>query len=253
MKIADCHVHIGYFPSAKKNNKEFYYSPEYILNALHKSNIQEFIFSSFDILLFQEDISFVQDEIKQMLEISQGNGYAFAWITLEMIKKDANLNCLNNLPYSGIKLHPRESQWHNNSRELDRIFSISKEKNFSIMIHADEDYPPDIYEYFLKLYPNVKVNFAHARPINKIINIMKKYPQTYTDISFMSIDNIKFFYKEPDIISRIMFGSDIPAPARFFEQNITQYLKVRLNELLTIGEINYEDLFYNNMKKFIEL
>ena len=251
MKFADAHVHIGFFPCKAKNGELFYYSPEKVFLALQRSNISEFIFSSTDAVFYAEREAFVQKEIKKMLPISNQHGYAFCWITLDMIRRDSELSFLDVLPYSGIKLHARETDWSKNPDELHRIFKAARERYLPIMFHADDDFPPDLYEDFLSEYPDVKVCMAHARPVEKAILVMKKFRQVYTDFSFAPIENVSKLFMNKELIPRIMFGSDIPAPQRFIDQDIDSYLEERLKELSCFYCHPYRDVFFSNMKHFL--
>ncbi|MBQ7208547.1 MAG: amidohydrolase family protein [Lentisphaeria bacterium] len=252
MKFADAHVHIGFFPCEAKKGKLYYYSPEEVFQSLYDAKIGEFIFSSTDAVFFTEHQSFVQDEIRKMLLISNGRGHAFCWITNEMAEHDPDFTFLDALPYAGIKLHPRESDWSKNPSGLNKIFCVAKQKSFPIMFHADDDFPPDLYTDFLQAYPDVKVCMAHARPVETIVRVMEKFRQVYTDISFAPMENVSKLFMNRELLPRVMFGSDLPAPQRFFDQDMSSYLKKILEDLSVFYLPPYRDVFCKNMKRFLQ-
>ena len=93
---------------------------------------------------------------------------------------------------------------------------------------------------------------AHARPVEKAIHVMEKFQQVYTDFAFAPVENISKLLMRKELIPRIMFGTDIPAPQRFFDQNMEQYLKKLLADLSPFYLPPYEDVFYGNMKHFLQ-
>ena len=251
MIINDAHIHIGIFPSQTEQSY-LDYSPEVIYSYISNIGIKKYIFSSAYTLdaNFNEEVE--NDLIRQMLYFGKGNAFAFYWVTQKKFLQDDKFSQIDKIDFKGLKLHSRECEWIKHPKKLERIMDIAKEREMAVILHCDDDYPPHIYEKYYQKYSEVKINIAHARPLESAMKMLNRYDNVYTDISFSPIENIKFLMSIPNISNRIMFGSDMPAPESFFNDNCCSYVQHRINQISKELSQGLDKFFHLNMMSFLK-
>ena len=78
-----------------------------------------------------------------------------------------------------------------------------------ILIHCDEDYPPTLFEPFIKAHPASLVQLAHSRPLFDTLHMLKTYPNTVCDSAMVSKESIARIQNE-GFADRIRYGTDFP-------------------------------------------
>ena len=78
-----------------------------------------------------------------------------------------------------------------------------------ILIHCDEDYPPTLFEPFIKAHPTSLVQMAHCRPICETFYMLQNYPNTVCDSAMGSKESIARIQNE-GFADRIRYGTDFP-------------------------------------------
>lgn len=131
---------------------------------------------------------------------------------------------------------------------------------------------PDNYRYVLESFPNLKINLAHFGGYDewhkylgntiddglqtwyeKICNLMREYPNVYTDISYTMFNPdlfslLKISLQDETLRNKILYGSDFymveqETTERQFLNNIRAYL----------GEEDFRQIAETNAKRFLGL
>jgi predicted TIM-barrel fold metal-dependent hydrolase len=147
----------------------------------------------------------------------------FFWYIPDYIKQGITVEAaFNNLPYKGIKIHPRAHLWEFENKihieNLCRLFDYAEQNCIPVLIHTGENGvdSPDIFEKFFREFNETKFILAHCRPLEITIKMLGKYDNVYCDSAFVPETSIQ------KIISygfgqKFIFGTDFP---------ITHYFKV---------------------------
>jgi predicted TIM-barrel fold metal-dependent hydrolase len=158
-----------------------------------------------------------------------------------MEQKIAFDKAFNNLPYKGIKLHPRAHRWNlKNKQHLDclhSLFGFANDNHLPVSIHTGEDdfEKPNFFESFFAEYEKANIILAHCRPLINTLEIFKKYDRVKGDIAFVSKENIQSIidngYKE-----RLVTGTDFPVTHYFSTayKNSNKSLKEQYQEDISV-------------------
>lgn len=148
---------------------------------------------------------------------------------------------------------------------------IKDEKN---KFFTDTYTDPDNYNYVLEQFPNLKINLAHFGGFDewqkylgntmdeekitwyeKIIALIRKYPNVYTDISYTMFNPdlfnlLKLTLEDETLKNRILYGSDFymveqETSERQFLTNIRAYIGEKNFKL--IAELNPSQFLYNHL------
>lgn len=132
---------------------------------------------------------------------------------------------------------------------LYEIFSYADELQMVVSLHPSSKRYADM-EKLLTSFPNLKIVIAHLDGyglFDNVINLMKKYPNMYTDISAygaqregMLVDAVSKIGSE-----RILFGTDFPG------YNIKPFVDAVLKSGLNDNEI--DNIMYNNAVKLLKV
>lgn len=213
--ICDAHVHVGDIGD-DRTPQEF--KPAEIANILKKNGVDEFIFSSMNA---QKGLPFEvieRDAIETKETFGEG-AHAFYWLVGRFYDADPDLRALHSGLWDGVKLHELETPWvKERPRDLDRILSLLEERDVPVQFHTGEDkgcYPHELLP-FVKRHPKLRVDFAHCRPFRETINCLKECPNLFTDTAFLLPEHY------PELVAagvedRVMFGTDLPIQAGFYE------------------------------------
>jgi len=206
MQISDSHIHIGQF-------FETYYCPLEILRIVAEQGIKSCVYSSTTI----GEYSKIGKEITMASKtFSPSKFKPYLWYIPDYIKKGITAkNAFENLPYKGIKLHPKANKWDfgnkSHIKTLHSLFGYSTENNIPILIHTGNDHfeKPELFEPFFVEYPQVKFILAHCRPVYESIAMFALYKNVYGDTAFLSEKDLRKIIKA-GFGKRIMLGSDFP-------------------------------------------
>ncbi len=126
---------------------------------------------------------------------------------------------------------------------------------------------PARWEAVLKTFPNLRLNFGHFgggsnwkklknnnfdNKVLRIIDLMHRYPNVYSDVSFLMSDVeffdifIKFYNKNKILQERTLFGSDF-----FMVVTEGKYKNMRTNFRMNVGDEIFKTLAQKNPKKFL--
>lgn len=182
---------------------------------------------------------------------------------LEKLYKNGTFKYLGETSFHSMGILPTEPQF-------DDYWKVAERYQIPIGFHADagpykrnmeetpnwnEDYGnPLLLMPVFEKYPNLKIYLMHypGRYYNECIEVMKKYPQVYCEISAVSMfapkerwePRVKKLYDE-GLGDRLMFGSDYVGTIR---KNIEIIYNI---EWLT--DEQKRDIYYNNAAKFLNL
>lgn len=247
--ICDSHVHVGKY-------YETYTSPERLIELTKALNLNRYAVSSTTIC--DENYSKVLNEIEYLIIHDALRVDPVLWVTPHLIKEDKKLNefIISGIRWKCLKIHPElhPKVWNEDNSLFDDLISLAWDLKLPVLIHTGGYVYSmiHIWEEKLKLYPYQKFIFAHCRPFDQAVPILKKYPNAYGDLAF--IDELDF----PRLISeniwnKILWGSDIPINEYFFKnistkEYYTQRMEI-LKEILTVEQLdtitfkNYHTLF----------
>jgi predicted TIM-barrel fold metal-dependent hydrolase len=163
------------------------------------------------------------------------------WFIPDYIKQGVTIeSVMKNIPYGGFKLHPYNDKWtfaedKKQNEVLHTIFHYAGENDLPILIHTGESGvdSPDRFEKFFEEYPAARVILAHGRPIDKTIEMMRRFDNVECDTAFMSEESVHALVSA-GLASRVLLGSDFP---------ITQYMENRNNHTdITLPEQYKKDI-----------
>jgi predicted TIM-barrel fold metal-dependent hydrolase len=219
--MIDTHIHIGQF-------FETYYEPQEIYDIVSASGVQEMWFSSTTTCVQDIQYTKVEKEIKSLCDITdanQCNAFPALWYIPDYIAQGVSIEAArNNLPYRGIKLHPKAHKWDfENTAHIDTLHEIfnyaENGKVEYILIHTGEDTVNDTEQFasYFVLYPRAKIILAHCRPLEQTLRLMRQHENVSCDTAFVQKDTGQKIIAA-GFAARIHTGSDFP---------ITHYYKTK--------------------------
>jgi predicted TIM-barrel fold metal-dependent hydrolase len=208
--MRDTHVHIGQF-------YDKYYEPQKILDIVHEAGVEEIWHSSTTTCVKDVKYTTVEKEIASVCAINKYQAYPALWYIPDYISQGVLIEtALHNLPYRGIKLHPKAHHWdfenaaHINT--LHEIFDCAENGTSDyILIHIGDDTvqeTEDLSRFFAK-YPHAKVILAHCRPLEQTLRLMSQYKNVGCDTAFVEKNTVQKII-EAGFAGRIHTGSDFP-------------------------------------------
>jgi predicted TIM-barrel fold metal-dependent hydrolase len=107
-------------------------------------------------------------------------------------------------------------------KTLHSIFNFASVNQLPVLIHTGHSGIDcaDRFEKFFSEYNTVKIILAHGRPLDKAIEMMRKYKNVFCDTAFMDEKELKRII-EQGFSTRVLLGSDFP---------ITYYYKTHYPE-----------------------
>ena len=211
--MTDYHVHIGQFDKA-------YYFADRVFSALKASGVDEVYFSSTTSCLYcppKDLYEGVRGEVRDALSAAAEIGikaHALYWVVPDVhFSGISTEQAMGEIAYDGFKIHPRAQKWDLGDERIrslaEEIFSYAEKHDKMILIHCDEDYPPTLFEPFIKAHPAALVQMAHCRPICETLYMLKTYPNTVCDSAMGSKESIERIQNE-GFADRIRYGTDFP-------------------------------------------
>ena len=216
--ISDSHIHIGQFHKT-------YYEPLEILQVVAEQGVKSCVYSSTTSGEKNLRYSKIEKEISAASKIFSPSKFKpYFWFVPPYIKKGINAkNAFENLPYKGIKIHPKLSKWNfsdkKQAKAIHSLFGYASENKIPVLIHTGPDSfeKPELFEHFFFEYPSVKFTLAHCRPVYESVAMFALYKNVYGDTAFLPKEDLQKIVKE-GFGKRIVLGSDFP---------ITHYFAVK--------------------------
>lgn len=232
--ICDAHIHVGYFPRLGYQ-KPFYYSPRRMVGILNRCGVDEFIFSSTN-AIWDESGDGMHREAHEILRLAGKNAHPFFWCTLEYFQHDPHLS---NVPdfYQGLKIHGGESPWLKYPPKIQALLAIAVKRGWAVQIHTDKDAERGgmaDYERYCRMFPLLRFDFAHGSPYEQTIEILKRNHNLWVDTAFVPLPVLSRWLEVPEISTKILFGSDLPAPQRHEAISLTSYYRKIINDTLIV-------------------
>lgn len=245
MPIFDAHIHIGQF-------REQYTSPQEVVELLSSVGVGRFAVSS--TTTCEGNYAKVIDEMLEMQEVAQNRMSAVLWLLPQAIY-DGTIERMKNsgMNWLCLKIHPQlhPSFWKT-AEAQDDIANIANEIHLPLLIHTgdcDGCYPEQ-YEKTISHNPNLQIIFAHGRPIEQTISLMKKYSNVWTDTAFMPLDNIVRLCRE-GLSTRVLWGTDYPIIKYYYhsEDIKAYYLDLVCQLKHSIDQYDFDSITYQNFEQ----
>ena len=211
--MTDYHVHIGQFDKV-------YYFADRVFSALKASGVDEVYFSSTTSCLYcspKDLYEGVRGEIRDALKASAEIGikaHALYWVVPDVHFSIISIKqAMCEITYDGFKIHPRAQKWDFGDERIyslaEEVFLYAEKHGKMILIHCDEDYPPTLFEPFIKAHPASLVQLAHCRPLFDTLYMIKTYPNVFADTAMADSATVSAL-RGGSFSERIRFGSDFP-------------------------------------------
>ena len=246
--LFDAHTHVGQF-------YDLYTSPSELKHFLDSVGVERFATSSTTICA--GDYEKVMDEIKELVAICDNRFLPVLWITPPMLKDGGLFKMMDSgISWQCLKIHPQlhPMAWQGDSHEMKWVVSMASVLQMPLLIHTGEmpGCQPLLFEETISEFSNVTFILAHGRPIGETIELMKKYPNVWTDTAFMLTEQICQLCNEK-LSDRVLWGTDYPI-SKFYYPNTdmkTYYLDLvqKLKDSIChedfelITQRNFERLF----------
>jgi predicted TIM-barrel fold metal-dependent hydrolase len=219
--ICDFHIHIGQF-------REIYYEPLEVLWSVLEQDVTNCAYSSTTSGEKNLKYSKIEKEIKTAIDVFPESKFKpYFWYVPSYIKNGITAkNAFENLPYKGIKLHPKMNRWDfsdkSHAKSLRGLFGYAGENKIPVLIHTGPDAceKPEFFEPFFAEYPQVKFVLAHCRPVYESIAMFSLFKNVHGDTAFLPEDNLLKIAKA-GFGKRIILGSDFP---------ITHYFAIKFGK-----------------------
>jgi predicted TIM-barrel fold metal-dependent hydrolase len=207
---ADNHLHIGQFYEA-------YYEPLEVLRIVAEAGITDAVYSS--TTSGKDDVRYkeVEQEIAAVTARCPADRYKpFLWYIPPYIDEGIGVeSAFQNLPYRGIKLHPRAHHWDLHDKKhldcLHRLFGYARDNNVPVLIHTGEDdfERPGFFSPFFPEYPDVRFILAHCRPAPDTITMFRAHGNVYGDMAFLDSGRYNQIVNA-GFTGRLVPGTDFP-------------------------------------------
>jgi predicted TIM-barrel fold metal-dependent hydrolase len=207
---ADNHLHVGQF-------RETYYDPLEVLRVVTEAGITDAVYSS--TTSGKEDVRYTEVEREIAAVISHyppENFEPFFWYIPPYIDEGIGVkSAFENLPYGGIKLHPRAHFWNLRDKKhldcLDSLFTYARENHLPVLIHTGEDdfEKPAFFSPFFSRYSQVNFILAHCRPAQDTIAVFRAHGNVYGDTAFLLHERYSQIV-EAGFRERLIPGTDFP-------------------------------------------
>jgi predicted TIM-barrel fold metal-dependent hydrolase len=214
----DNHLHIGWF-------NETYYDPLTVFSIVTEAGVTDAVYSSptsaKDGVRYRE----VEREITVLIARYPADRYKpFLWYVPPYIDEGVTIEtAFRDLPYAGIKLHPRAHRWDLDNKKhqdcLHRLFAYARDKRLPVLIHTGEDdfERPAFFASFFSEYPRTVCILAHCRPAADTIAMFRAHPGVYGDTAFLSPRQYDQITKA-GFAERVLPGTDFPI-THYFSKN----------------------------------
>lgn len=242
--MLDIHVHFGQF-------NENFYNPDKIINDLIELGVDQIGLMPF----ISKNGDNTLDSHKIMVELT--HKYKDFIIPILWIHPATRLSVikqmLSELSYRIIKIHGYLHAWHKYPNKLQKIITITKERNLPIMIHTGgckESYAFS-FKKICKNNPDNRFILAHSRPVKGAINVLRSCQNVYSDTAFTPLHDLKLIIKS-GFEDRLLFGTDYPLIIALNKdiQLDKGYNKIRTELKSEVGENIFKKITEENFITF---
>lgn len=247
-KIYDSHIHFGQFYNQYTSSTE-------LRDFLDSVGVECFAASSTTIC--EGDYDKVLREIVTLKELCGNKLSPILWIMPQMLKDGGLFKMMDSgICWRCLKIHPQlhPTAWLGDSHEMKWMASMASVLRLPLLIHTGEKEGcyPKLYEKVIAGFPDVTFILAHGRPINDTIELMKKYPNVWTDTAFMPTENIVRLCTEK-LSDRVLWGSDYPIPKYYYpEADIKAYYLDLIKKLKdSVNQDDFEMITQQNFEKLL--
>jgi len=220
--ICDSHMHVGQFYND-------YYSPKFIIKLCKKNNVKAIAVSS--TTTCDENCDKVIQEIRSLQEQHEVLVKPILWVLPNMFSNGNLHKLLNcNIEWSCIKIHNYQQQgrWGDPMGEqMLSLVELAQDLSVPILFHTGDDYClPIDYQPLVQKFSQQIFIFAHSRPLDQTIKIMKENNNVWCDTAFVPPLNIRQLI-DSGLISRVLFGTDMPIYLRYRKYSVfSPYRKI---------------------------
>jgi predicted TIM-barrel fold metal-dependent hydrolase len=238
-KKIDAHAHVGYFGSWC----DVGLTAREMTEAMKKYGIEKSIVSYPDNSVIVDAAAAYPGQLVPLAWMDPNQGE-------KAVTKFADL--VERHHFSGLKLHPLFNAYTANDAVVFPLVEHARKKNLPVFIHSG--HPPFSLPWSIgqlaELYPDVRfvmvhMGHGHGVYIQAAIDTAVKYGNIWLETSGMPMHTkIKEAYNKVGS-ERIFWGSDAP-----FHHYAVEILRTEVSDLT---ESQLEDVFFNNIKKFMGL
>jgi len=243
--ICDAHVHMGYYPRLDRGDL-WYYSPRRIYGVLKRCDIGEFIVSSTCAQLDGVGLDAILREAAEMRRVAGRAAHVFFWLSGRLYDADKDMRWLESGLFSGVKLHEGETPWMSKRpKDLRRILGRADAWGLPVQMHAGpcSAATPKRLSAIAKMFPRVRFDFAHCRPMAEMACVMAECENVWTDTAYMPPESFGEL-KRHNWHDRLMFGTDLPVWQARSNCALTSYCRLyrdRFRE--SVSELSSEKAF----------
>ena len=237
MKKIDAHAHVGYFGSWC----DVGLSSHEMVAAMQEYGIEKSLISYPNNAVTRDAIMAYPKALSGLAWLDPNQGEK-AVSDLEILVERED--------FEGLKLHPLFNAYTANDAVVFPLMDLARQKNLPVFIHSG--HPPFSLPWSIgqlaELYPDVRIvmvhmGHGHGVYIQAALDTARKYDNIWLENSGMPMHTkIKEAYDKVGK-ERIFWGSDAP-----FHHYAVEILRTQVSGLTEAG---LEDVFYNNIKKFM--
>ena len=252
MKIFDFHMHVGYDFNGKSGNSHEY------LNTAKKNGITRCAGCAIDMASNSHPIKNYGDIIKRLNAHAYGMQAEYpdfftAGVHVHPDFVDLSCEIMRDHKTKGGLLVGElvyyMMGYQYGHKGLYEIFSYADELGMVVSLHPSAKRYADM-EKLLTSFPNLKIVIAHLDGyglFENVIDLMKRYPNMYTDISAYGAQRCGMIKEAVEKIGsdRILFGTDFPG------YNIQPFIDAVLNS--GISDTDIDNIMYNNALKLLKV
>ena len=256
MTVSDAHVHFGWWNPAPGDSANRHYSAEQTVCFLREQGVEAFCFS----VSSAQDPAWPQerllDEYREMLALAPKAAFPFYWLTDAAFARDPTLHTLlpETIPWRGLKLHNEESDWLGHPKALWRVMAFARERGLAVQFHTGGSRSDaGRYRDVCRMFPEVKIDLAHGRPVGEAVAIALACPNVFIDTSFMDDASLLACAKEPSLHGRMLFGSDVPAFYDYLDTSPDEAYQTRLRAIKTFFGEQAHEVLARNVHSFLSV
>ena len=243
MPLFDAHVHFGQY-------KERYWTPPQLAKWAGAVGIDRFAAVSTSAII-TDDPGLMAEERQALVDWSDCRGIPVLWITQSMLRKSPDLSMYIDENVAALKVHGASEPWAPMGKRLQRVFGIARERNLPIQLHTGEyeNCMAAAYLPICRLFPEVKVDLVHGRPVAGAIEVLRECPNVFVDTAFMPHDDLRLLLSN-GFADRVMFGTDLPVQQVRLKSSLPAYLRRRIETSRRIAGPHWRAIAWDNANRF---
>jgi len=239
----DTHIHMGQF-------WEIYESPKELVEYLSSVGVTRYAVSSTTVC--EENYAKVIKEHQELKALAGEHVLSVLWLTSQSLHNGgSDIFLKSSIDWKCVKIHPWLSPggWEENNGDREMAISIARDLQVPLLIHTGETEGsyPSCFEHSFRKHQDVIFILAHGRPVDEVIDLMKKYENVWVDTAFMPTPNI-IKCCEAGFVERVLWGSDYPITKYYYpKENMVEYYTKILGDLQkSVSQENYTKITCTN-------